>query len=83
MGVFDIIKSKKNSQSKVLSPSSLEKLVFKNNEEIEKIHEEIEAINLSYERYRKNYKKLVVGFILSMIFNIILVICILINIYLK
>ena len=74
MGVFDVIKFKKGKGDGMLKPSSLEKMVFNNRDEIEKIHEEIEAINLSYERYRKNYKKLVIGFILSIIFNIILTI---------
>lgn len=83
MGVFDIIKLKKGKEEGVLKPSSLEKMVFNNREEIEKIHEEIEAINISYEKYRKNYKKLVIGFIISVIFNVMLITYVLVNTYLK
>lgn len=50
----------------------LEEIIIKNRQEIDKLKEEVEAINILYERYRLSHKKILICFSISIVLNVIL-----------
>lgn len=70
--VLELVGLKKKNGISNNEIAYLEEIIIKNRQEIDKLKEEVEAINILYERYRLSHKKILICFSISIVLNVIL-----------